>query len=77
MTDVPERCAVCHEPANDQEGGLVSVVGTVPSSQSPEPIIQRVHEPCRQYVLEDDRISFDQPADSRLRGPFDRGRRER
>lgn len=47
-----ERCAVCNHPANDFEGELISVVGCVRDSASPEPAEQCVHAGCRQFVFE-------------------------
>lgn len=53
MTDKrTELCAVCHHPANEDEGELISVAGTVPNTLTPAPRIQRVHKGCRQYVNE-------------------------
>jgi hypothetical protein len=48
----PELCAICREPANENEGELISVVGTVPNNPTQDPRFQRVHADCRQYVNE-------------------------
>jgi hypothetical protein len=47
-----EQCAACGQGANEDEGELISVLGTVANSPSPEPVIQRVHRDCRQHVNE-------------------------
>jgi hypothetical protein len=47
-----EQCAACGQAANEDEGELISVLGTVANSPSPEPVIQRVHRGCRKWVNE-------------------------
>jgi hypothetical protein len=51
MTDnSAELWDVCHEPASQDEGELISAVGA--AANSPGLAILHVHPDCRQYILE-------------------------